>query len=111
MPSAQHIVSDRKENTKHLLAVSLILSIFTLITFNIQSISLTRQVLGAKTERSNETKRQKEFWLEFLKENPGYLEGWIQLATMEYEEGNLVMADEYYLKAKQIDPNSTKLPW
>ena len=100
-----------RENAKFLLIISFFLSILTLVTFNLQNISLGRQVLGAKTEIATETRKEKEFWLTFLEENPSYFEGWTELAILEYGEGNLAKADEYYLKAKTIDPNSEKLPW
>lgn len=100
-----------KENSKYLLLVSFLLSVFTFITFNIQNISLGRRVLGAKTQIKTEVKKEKDYWLTFVEENPTYLEGWVELAKIEYEDGNLVKADEYYLKAKEIDPNSEKLPW
>lgn len=100
-----------KENAKYLLGVSLLLSVLTLITFNIQNIALNKKVLGAETTRSRENETKKIVWLEFLKDHPTYLEGWIELAILEYENGDLEKADEYYLKAKEVDPNSEKLPW
>ncbi len=100
-----------RENAKHLLSVSLLLSVLTLITFNVQNISVGKKVLGAATSKVRQSEKEKEFWVEFLDKNPTYLEGWVELAILEYEKGDLVKADEYYLKAKDINPNSEKLPW
>lgn len=100
-----------KENARFLFAVSFLFSVMTLITFNVQTISVSKKVLGARTVAVRTVEKEKEFWLKFLNENPTYLEGWVQLAVIEYEEGNLEKANEYYLKAKVIDPNSDKLPW
>lgn len=100
-----------RQNAKFLFAVSLLFSVLTLITFNVQTISVSKRVLGAQTVAVRAAEKEREFWFNFLNENPTYLEGWVELAVLEYDEGNVEAAEEYYLKAKSIDPNSEKLPW
>lgn len=100
-----------KENAKYLFVVSLLFSVLTLITFNIQTISAGKKVLGASTAVAKATEKEKGFWLTFLAANPNYFDGWAELAVLEYEQGSLDKANEYYLKARAIDPNSEKLPW
>ena len=100
-----------RENSKYLLFVSFFLAVLTLITFNVQNISAAKRVLGAATSRASSRHMEKDYWLTFLEENPGYFDGWVELAVLEYEEGNLDQASRYYLKAKTINPNSEKLPW
>ena len=100
-----------KENVKYLLTISFALTVFTLITFNLQNISGAKRVLGASTIASQNLEEEKIFWENFLEENPNYLDGWIELAVLEEEQGNGEKASGYYLRAKELDPNSEKLPW
>lgn len=100
-----------RQSVNFLFAVSILFSVLTLITFNVQTISISKRVLGAQTVAVRAAEKERGFWLNFLDENPTYLEGWVELAVLEYNEGNMEAADEYYLKAKSIDPNSDKLPW
>lgn len=105
MPAAQNIASDRKENAKYLLVVSFILSILTLITFNVQNISVAKKVLGASTRLIQNLQTEKIFWEKFLDENPTYLEGWVELGVVEEELGNSEASRNAFLKAEEIDPN------
>jgi len=63
------------------------------------------EILSSQTRISNEIL----FWKEFLKANPYYIEGWIELARIEYKLGNRKEAKKYILRAKEIDPNSSIL--
>ncbi len=94
-----------KENSKYLLKVSFILSVLTLITFNIQNISFGKKVLGASTKIVQNLHSEKVFWEEFLEENPSYLEGWIELAIIQEELGNQNASLQALLKAEEINPN------
>lgn len=105
MPAAQSTVSAKKENVKYLLTISFILSVLTLITFNLQSISGSKRVLGASTRLVQNLQTEKVFWEKFLKENPTYLEGWVELGVIEGELGNTDSSNFAFLKAEAIDPN------
>jgi len=67
--------------------------------FKLHLINL--KVLGIKTENTvNEmkTSNQINFWREFVSQNPGYYEGWMELY-------NLTGESSYLNKAREIDPN------
>jgi tetratricopeptide (TPR) repeat protein len=65
------------------------------------------QTLGEKTENTFE--KQKKFWLNYLKQNPHYIDGWLELTKIEYELGNVTRAIQYLEKAKNINPNLSKV--
>lgn len=94
-----------KQNAKYLLVVSFVLSVLTLVTFNIQSISLGKRVLGASTRVVQNLQTEKNFWQNFLQENPSYLDGWIELGIIEEELGNNDASIQAFSKAKEINPN------
>jgi hypothetical protein len=49
------------------------------------------------------------FWEGFLKQNPTYLKGWLELTNLEIERGNKAAANLYLEKAKSIEPNSEEI--
>jgi len=51
----------------------------------------TVKVLGAETITDPETSSGQRFWQDFLKNNPGYIPGWIEIGRTD--------------KVKEIDPN------
>lgn len=63
------------------------------------------EVLGVSSGLSEE----KVYWENVVSKNPTYQDGWIELAKVEYYEGNISKAKEFLEKAKLIDPNSPKI--
>ena len=112
--SAQRKNSSKKSNIKKQVilfcsccAVGLVL----LITgFNLNSFFDDRRVLGSKTQieenASVKLAADKEFWNNFLQENPDYFEGWIELAGLYAQSEEFDLARLALDKAKQINPNS-----
>lgn len=63
------------------------LLILLLSIINIENYQRPKKVLGIETQIvSNDT-----FWQDFLKENPNYIPGWIEIGRLD--------------KVKEIDPN------
>ncbi len=52
---------------------------------------------------------EKGFWQAFLKKNPSYLPGWLELAKIEVQLEDIDAAKEALNKAREIDPNSELL--
>lgn len=75
--------------------------------FNLQSYFAQDRVLGTKTEKEPPAKNQEKiFWENFLKDNPRYFEGWLELARIYDEEGNLEAKEKALNYAREINPNS-----
>lgn len=56
--------------------------IFVLLTLslvNIKNITSTKEVLGVETQEDID----KEFWDNFLNENPGYIPGWLEIGRQD----------------------------
>lgn len=106
--------SKKEELKKHLLFLcsccSLILLLF-LSSFNLNSFLVSKKVLGASVEASQneELQRQKTYWENFLSGNPTYLDGWLELAQIELKLGDLGYALGALNTAKAINPNSEKV--
>lgn len=57
----------------------------------------------------NENEERLAFWKELIKKNPGYYDGYIELAKQEVMMGNEKEAREILAKAEEIFPNSEKI--
>lgn len=67
-----------------------------------------KSIAGSKIEINATTPllQKKFFWEDFLKENPTYLQGWIELAKTQVQLENPSAARKAFEKAIEIDPNS-----
>lgn len=67
--------------------------------------------MGIKIETDTKTvlSFEKSFWHAFLKENPSYLPGWLELAKIEVQLEDIEAARQALNKARDIDPNSDLL--
>lgn len=85
--------------------------IVLLITgFNLQSYLTQDRVLGTKTENEpTPPNQEKIFWENFLKDNPRYFDGWLELARIYDEEGNIEAKEQALNYAQDINPNSERL--
>lgn len=63
------------------------------------------KVLGASYDSSEEI----TYWEGIVTQNPTFQDGWLELARLEYENGNLEKFNLFLQKAKDIDPNSSKI--
>ena len=88
--------------------VVLVLSVFN---FFLYSTTKNREVLGIKIQTDAKTvlSFEKSFWQAFLKKNPSYLPGWLELAKIEVQLEDIDNAKEALNKAREIDPNSELL--
>jgi len=78
----------------------LVMSFLSLRTYFLQGVP---KVLSATTEVPSE----ELFWKSFLSSNPNYLPGYIELAKIQIENGQLDEANNILIKAEKIDPNSS----
>lgn len=89
--------------------IYLVSSIFVLVVMLITLLNIKSMVTKPKMEVLGATDTVIEeimFWEGFLRENPTYIAGWVELSKLEIERGNLSAASLYYEKAQTIDPNS-----
>ena len=83
-----------KKSNAHFLFCLITTLVLLLSFFNFNKYFENQKVLGIKIEvdqKSEEQLREREFWEDFLADNPNYIPGWIELGDFE--------------RVKQIDPN------
>lgn len=98
-----------KKGLIYLCSCSTVILILLISSFNLKTYLGKQSVLGLASEAETNNLNEKTFWLDFLKDNPSYIDGWIALTKIELDLGNYQEAKLYFEKAKVIDPNSQKL--
>jgi len=85
------------------------LVLLTLSVFNLE-LSKNNKVLGFTVETTQrDLAGEISFWQDFVNSNPSYFDGWVELATLKLESGDLQESLFAYQKAVEINPNSTRL--
>lgn len=86
------------------------LVLLTLSLINLNSFVDKERVLGVAYEQPVQSVSSEiAFWQEFLAKNSTYFDGWIELATLNFEAGDKESGYSALNKAHQINPNSEKL--
>ena len=87
--------------------------LLTLVGVNLNHYLSNNQVLGATTNSQiknyESLSEEKIYWQNFLKENPGYIDGWLELTQINLDMSDKLAAKESYNNAREIDPISIKL--
>lgn len=83
-------MKDKKSTVVQLLIYISILTLLVLASLNIKHFVTPVTVLGISNNKAPED-RDIAFWTNFLKENPDYIPGWIELGRID--------------KVLEIDPN------
>ncbi|MFV1917083.1 MAG: hypothetical protein ACC618_01165 [Patescibacteria group bacterium] len=91
-----------------MVAIILALSVFNIAFYSSKE---SGRVLGLKiVVDSNQVLLQEQyFWNNLLKENPTYLQGWVELAKINIQLEDIDSAREALFKARKVDPNSILL--
>lgn len=80
---------------------------------NVARTASDSRVLGTHSEtgplEEGQLSGEISFWHDFLQQTPSYVDGWLELATLQIQSGNKSEAMAALEKAKEIDPNSEKL--
>ena len=63
------------------------------------------KILGINIQREEEI----SYWKDLLSENPDYLPGWVELAKLQKEKGDLEGFEIAFDNIRNIDPNSELL--
>jgi hypothetical protein len=81
------------------------------ITTNTISPIVRGTVLGTSTNSVNikNLEKQYSFWNSFLKDNPTYFDGWIELYKIDNQLNKINEANNALEKAHNINPNSPTL--
>ena len=70
-------------------------------------ISELSPVLGAQTTaREQQNATEITYWENIIVAHPDYRDAYLQLAELNYQNGNLTQTQEYLLKAQTLDPNN-----
>jgi hypothetical protein len=80
-------VQKSKDVSFHLFVYLLIVFLLLLTSININNYLAPKKVLGVEAQEQDAGK----FWQEFVKKNPDYAPGWVELGRVD--------------KVKEIDPN------
>lgn len=96
--------------------ISLSLLIFTYVF--ISSVSIKYFIHPSKTTPQPQTlgidtsfnlEKEKVFWVNYLKQHPNYIDGWLELTKIEYRMGHISNAIRNLERAKNINPNLLKV--
>ena len=95
-----------KINSNHLYFLTrlFILLVLLLTVVNITRIFENRKVLGVTVDNSSVI-AQKEYYLKLIKDNPTYVDGYVELSNIEKFLGNTESANQYLKLAQNLDPN------
>lgn len=109
-----HILQSQKKVNNNEISLLLLIATYILISltaiyssFNFFKTTADPQTLGENTKFYLE--KEKAYWINYLKENPNYIDGWLELTKIEYEMGNIPQATRSLEKAKNINPNLLKV--
>lgn len=86
--------------------------LLTLAGLNFNRFLSNNQVLGVATGSQGNYSAlttERAYWQDFLKANPRYLDGWLELTQVNLDLNDKPEALDAYNKAREIDPNSIKL--
>ncbi len=75
---------------------------------NINKFISTRKVLGATVD-NEKILDEKTYWLEVVKDNPTYIDGYLELAKVDVELDLREEAKSYIQMAYSLQPNSEKI--
>jgi hypothetical protein len=104
MPSG---LKQNKNTLAPFITAVFIVTVLTISFFNLKSYFYTPNVLGAQTEI--QINPAQTFWETFLKTNPNYFPGWIELAKIDDENGNHLKSIEDLNHARSINPNAPEV--
>jgi len=114
--SAEHKKTKKVSLKKHLIFLCSCCAVILLLFiagFNFENYLKKERVLGLESQKNiyeqKLLKEQKTYWEDFLAENPTYLDGWIELASINLKLGEKEEAKASLEKAKIISPNSSKI--
>jgi tetratricopeptide (TPR) repeat protein len=82
--------------------------LLTLISININKAITRQKVLGTSINASP-LQNEKSYWQKMVSDNPTYIDGYLELAKVDVELGNINEARSYIEKALSLDPNSPKI--
>jgi cytochrome c-type biogenesis protein CcmH/NrfG len=97
-----------KNEFSYLLVALGVIILFLLTTFNLNHYLKRQEVLGSTTVVSG-SHNEIAFWEDFLNENENYIEGWLELAKLKIDEGDINGARQALIEVEKINPNSEKL--
>lgn len=67
-------------------------------------------VLGASaTAKTQREAAQMKYWQDTAANHPDYRDAYVQLASLSYQEGNLVQSHAHLVKAQILDPNNATI--
>lgn len=98
-----------KKELASIIAIFSLLAVLGLSFINIKSFfdanQKQKEVLGAETTLSQE----KDYWVNLLNTQKDYLPGWVQLAKIDKELGDIAGYQDALNNVKRINPNSDEL--
>ncbi len=90
-----------------LYAACAVIIIVALSLFNFSLFGYPKRTV--KTEKTTRSQGDIIYWEGFVKENPSYIAGWLELAKSYYKAGDLMLTLSALQSAEKIDPNSEEL--
>jgi hypothetical protein len=91
---------------------ALLVLVFNLVIFSVivqhRQQQLKTRVLAAQVNRQEEMQRLNQlesYWEKVVTDSPTYRDGFVQLAVIDYRQGDLESSKKWLTKVYTIDPN------
>ncbi len=108
MPTATAKKYNFRKDVLYFFSTLSVIILLVLAGLNINQYLNKEKVLGASID-TIALEGEKNYWEKIANENPTYRDAYLQLARIEAELGNKSKANEFIDKAREIDPNSSKI--
>src|SRR5258708_37707801 len=108
MPTATAKKYNFRKDVLYFFSTLSVIILLVLAGLNIKQYLNKEKVLGASID-TIALEGEKNYWEKIANENPTYRDAYLKLARIEAELGNKSKANEYIDKAREIDPNSSKI--
>lgn len=98
-----------KEYFIHYFFCLLVILLLVLTGVNIDKFLNNQKVLGTSVDTTS-IQEEKLYWQKIVSDNPTYIDGYLELAKVEVQLGNIQEAQNFINQALQINPNSQRIP-
>ena len=105
MPSKKESKKSRVSGASLLTFCLISILILTFSIFNLKTFFLPKKV----TQDINIYFDQEKFWISVVGRYPDYIDGWLELAKLNFKLNDLDEARKAFEKALAINPNSEKI--
>lgn len=104
--SAKTVKIALKAGLASILAILLIYNIALAWGTNVEKDRREAEKAKEQADTAKKIENNITFWEMVVREKPNYRDGYLELTTLNYQLGRMATAREYWMKAKELDPNN-----